>query len=422
MRQVEPDRLPVLLISRLLQKLRELPRAVNADHAGRAFQRVHPDREIGEIVLRKKGVDLVQVVRQGVLIQHQGVDEVLPVSDILKAGRNIQLPDVEELRRHGRNSRHSANGRNRTCARHGTKVRHRTGDRFHPGSVRDPRADALVCHLLLRQVGGDHLLELHRRDRLRQVIVEAGLQVFLPRAGQRVRRKADDRHRVQVPRVERAQLMQRLDAVHDRHPLVQQDEIIFIRGIRELMETLLPGRRGIDRNPGLLQQSRHDLQIHRRVVHREDPRVFRVERHVVIVPLRGEREPEREVPDRPLIQHVLLQVEVEYRTHAVDAQRPDAAAHEVQQLLRDIHAKARALDGAVALLVDPLERAEQLRHLLFPHADARVRHTHPEGNFPGLPVRVLQTDPQLHEAAVRVFDAVRQEVQQDLLDAHDVAL
>ena len=86
----------------------------------------------------------------------------------------------------------------------------------------------------------------------------------------------------------------------------------------------------------------------------------------------------------------------------------------VQDLLRDGQAEARAARLARTGLVHAVEAVEQARQVLFGDADAVVRDADED-------VRAARADLQVDPAAVgRVFDGVRDDIRDDLLDASGI--
>ena len=126
-----------------------------------------------------------------------------------------------------------------------------------------------------------------------------------------------------------------------------------------------------------------------------------------------------EVADGGVVHDDLRNHDGKGRAFAVDALQADRAAHQVEQHMGDGEAEARAFDIAVLLLVEALEIAEQLLLVLLLDADSGI--VDDEGQIDVVLLLALVEHIEIDLARGRVFDRIRQDIDDDLLDAHHVA-
>ena len=92
----------------------------------------------------------------------------------------------------------------------------------------------------------------------------------------------------------------------------------------------------------------------------------------------------------------------------------------MQEALSDVHAEPRAFDCPIALLLNPLECAEQFRNVLLLDADAGVLDLEPKQN--AVVDDFLKLDLERDRTLFGVLDGVGQDVGDDLLDPDLVAV
>ena len=127
-----------------------------------------------------------------------------------------------------------------------------------------------------------------------------------------------------------------------------------------------------------------------------------------------------EISERLPINHALLDRKTEYRALTVDRRHFELAAHHRQQALSDVHAEPRAFDRPIALLLNPLERAEEFRNILLLDAYAGVFDFNPKQN--AIVDDFLELDLESDGALFGVLDGVGENVGDDLLDPDLVAV
>ena len=274
--------------------------------------------------------------------------------------------------------------------------------------------------LFFYQLGGQETLhqffQQFRVNGLQQVLGKALLQIHIPGADDVVGSHGNHRHLRAASARLTAQRCQGFLSVHIRHAVVQEDNIIGI--FLDLLQALPAAPGCVYGYFGGFQQPLHHREIHGGVIHHQQPGSRCGEAGLVGLPFLqpGSLRRLTEIPGRCPTDDILQQAEGKGRAFPIDASHLQPASHQGQQLAGDVHAQSRALHMAVALFLDALKRRKELLQILGLDADARILHSHFQGNLPLL--HLPEACPQGHGACFRIFHPIGQEVGDDLLQAH----
>ena len=89
-------------------------------------------------------------------------------------------------------------------------------------------------------------------------------------------------------------------------------------------------------------------------------------------------------------------------------------------MLGNVHAQARALNAAVAFLLNAFKGTEKLLHILFLDADARIPDTDTKQYL--VILYRLMVDGKGHAALLRVFYRIGKDIGDNLLDANLITI
>ena len=118
------------------------------------------------------------------------------------------------------------------------------------------------------QVFREQILQDLDRHGLGRIVRKALRDQLVPGSRDRVGGERYDGHLLDITAAERPDALHRFDAVHLRHHLVHEDDIVlFLRGHRN---GLCSAVRGIGNDPVLLQVIVHELEIDLIVIDHED--------------------------------------------------------------------------------------------------------------------------------------------------------
>ena len=102
---------------------------------------------------------------------------------------------------------------------------------------------------------GDNAEQVGLHNRLGQVVVEAELQILLPRAHYRVGRHHNDGGLEVQRMLHSAHFAECLQTVHFRHHVVEQNQVVAL--LRRHLQTLYAAGRRLDVDFGFLQKPAH---------------------------------------------------------------------------------------------------------------------------------------------------------------------
>ena len=194
--------------------------------------------------------------------------------------------------------------------------------------------------------------------------------------------------------------MDRLDAVHIRHPPVEDDNVVafaFLAALLDLFQRFPSASGAVGGHAERLE--RVDSRIQKDLVVVDDQDVHRFEHHIVSLPVRDGQ----------------IQDHGKRRAFSLFALAVDGASHQVDHLLCDGKSEAGALDAVHTAVRLARERLVHIRHKLRGHADAGigdlVGQPHAAG-FRTLFLMQVHADPP---AGFGVFDGVGEDVDVDLI-------
>ena len=265
----------------------------------------------------------------------------------------------------------------------------------------------------MREIFHDHFCQHPAVDRLRDVIREAFSQVPLSGADHRVCGQTDDRHiKARAFRIH-PDPVQCLRAIHDRHSLIHQYEVIPDR-FRHLHRFSTAGSR-INLHLSCFQEPDGHFQIHLRIIDDE----YAGRRRVEVFPgrpggpdfLRMFRKSPAEITQRLIGDDLLGNGDGKDGTLAIGALHGNGAAHDSKKALCNGKTQSRALDRTVALDIKPVKPSKQLLHLLITDPDPRVTDISLKEQAVILP---LSPDRQTDVPLIGVLYGVGQEIYQNL--------
>ena len=165
--------------------------------------------------------------------------------------------------------------------------------------------------------------------------------------------------------------LQGFDAVHFRHHMVQEHDVVVVLGNQ--LQTFLAGSGCMDMDAGFLQQAFCDGEVHVVVVHYQNMGLRGGEAFLIVFFFPQRRfNASVEIPDGVIFFYLLGNANGEGAAFAVNAVHADAALHHFRQLHGDGQPQSGAFDIAILLDIQPLEFGEEFFLVLLADANARV--------------------------------------------------
>ncbi len=211
--------------------------------------------------------------------------------------------------------------------------------------------------------------------------------------------------------------MQRFHPVHLRHHMIQKNQVKM--PLLHQTQTLRAPVRVRHLNLRFLKQTAQHLAVDGIVIHHQNLRVRRINARVIAICIRRLTHLRLKVPNRRIINNLLLQFKEKFGALSIFTLHLQPAAQKRQKLNGNIHAKSAALDIAVPVLLNPFKLRRQLRQVLLFNANPCIFYFKPKMRH--IPC-VLVFYPQPHSSFMCVFDRIGQNIGQNLTQAYIISV